>query len=466
MDMNSNVLNRRRKGILLMVALLASVVFGVSGMFVLNHFSAAAKQMKQVRAEAVAESYSLAIEKALDNALMATRSLAVMVYQGNGQVPDFKRLANFLIPLYEGVYALSLAPGGVIKYIEPLDKNLVMRDHHLAMGTSAEDLRTYLDAKLPQVKFRGPFKLVQGPIGAIGILPVFLDPQEGVGTFWGFTVVTLVLPDALRAANLDAMTAQGYEFELGAPDAETGEPRIIERSPGFGMGEANCRAVELSSTQWQLCISPGADERLSVSHYFQILLVTLSSLGAGCLVYSLMALCFQRAELQRQALFDPLTALPNRRLLFDRIQQARARAVRQGRPFAVAVIDLDGFKRVNDEQGHASGDAVLITTARRLSGLVRQMDTAARLGGDEFVVLLAEVAGREECEAAFLRIVTALREPIALATGTAQVRASIGVVISEADRDDDGDSLIQRADAAMYLAKQKGKDRVQFADEA
>ncbi|KTT49380.1 hypothetical protein SB11R_12160 [Pseudomonas oryzihabitans] len=208
------------------------------------------------------------------------------------------------------------------------------------------------------------------------------------------------------------------------------------------------------------------DERLPVARYFQILLVVLSSLGVGCLVYSLMALRFQRAELQRQALFDPLTALPNRRLLFDRIQQARARAVRQGTSFAVAVIDLDGFKRVNDEQGHASGDAVLITTARRLSGLVRQMDTAGRLGGDEFVVLLAQVAGREECEAAFLRIVTALREPIELATGTAQVRASIGVVISEADRDDDGDSLIQRADAAMYLAKQKGKDRVQFADEA
>jgi len=165
-----------------------------------------------------------------------------------------------------------------------------------------------------------------------------------------------------------------------------------------------------------------------------------------------------QSKLEQMAFYDALTGLPNRRMLSDRLQQAMAFAQRNERLLAVCYLDLDGFKPVNDNWGHAAGDRLLVEAARRLLTCVRGGDTVSRLGGDEFVVLLGNLAHLDECEAALERLRHALGAPFPLPEGEAVLSASIGVTLFPLDSSD-VDTLIRHADQAMYVSKQAGRNR-------
>ena len=165
-----------------------------------------------------------------------------------------------------------------------------------------------------------------------------------------------------------------------------------------------------------------------------------------------------------QATHDPLTGVPNRLLFMDRLQQAIERSRRTNALFTLCYIDIDGFKPVNDLHGHAAGDALLRAIAARLVDSLRRSDTVARLGGDEFVLLMADPDTGDQALAAAERLGRRLAEPYLLqvpelASGlSVQIGASIGVAhFPEDGRTDDG--LMKAADAAMYAAKQAGKNR-------
>jgi diguanylate cyclase (GGDEF)-like protein len=162
-------------------------------------------------------------------------------------------------------------------------------------------------------------------------------------------------------------------------------------------------------------------------------------------------------QFTRDALHDPLTKLPNRTLLLDRLGLALSRAGRLGSLVAVLFLDLDGFKAVNDSLGHAAGDELLIQVAERVRGCLRPADTVARLGGDEFGILLEEVSDATEVHAVADRILDALRVPMTVQGKELVTGASIGVVLG-ASEEGAGD-LLRRADLAMYVAKAGGKDR-------
>ena len=166
----------------------------------------------------------------------------------------------------------------------------------------------------------------------------------------------------------------------------------------------------------------------------------------------------------QEALSDPLTGLPNRSLLVDRLNQAIDRARRGGNRVAVLFIDLDRFKHVNDSLGHAVGDDLLCVAANRIRDAVRDADTTARLGGDEFVVVLDDLSERDAAYAA-QRILERLRQPVELGGRTIYVGASVGIALA-GDPDDDAETLIRHADIAMYRAKAAGKDRYVLFEES
>jgi diguanylate cyclase (GGDEF)-like protein/PAS domain S-box-containing protein len=163
-------------------------------------------------------------------------------------------------------------------------------------------------------------------------------------------------------------------------------------------------------------------------------------------------------KLARMAHYDLLTQLPNRNLLGDRLQQAMAHADRNGRIVGVAFVDLDGFKSINDQFGHAVGDQVLMHMARRLKSALREGDTLARLGGDEFVAVLGDLQSIDELRPLIQRLQFQAAEPVALGHLTLRVTASIGVTSYPADASD-AEQLLRHADQAMYLAKQTGKNQ-------
>jgi diguanylate cyclase (GGDEF)-like protein/PAS domain S-box-containing protein len=164
-----------------------------------------------------------------------------------------------------------------------------------------------------------------------------------------------------------------------------------------------------------------------------------------------------------QAGHDPLTGLPNRSLLADRLEQAISNSQRQDKLLVVGLLDLDGFKEVNDLYGHDLGDQLLKEVAQRFLNQVRGGDTVARLGGDEFVLLLSDVDDIDDMEVALDRILIDVARPYQIDDRQLQISASIGVTVYPLN-DADPESLLRHADQAMYQAKQAGRNRYSIFD--
>jgi diguanylate cyclase (GGDEF)-like protein len=159
--------------------------------------------------------------------------------------------------------------------------------------------------------------------------------------------------------------------------------------------------------------------------------------------------------------FDELTGLPNRTLFLDRLEQVMIHAHRNLARFALMFLDLDDFKEINDSYGHLAGDEVLREVARHLERCVRESDTVARLGGDEFMIILSDLKHRDEPGVVARKLLEAFGRPIHLKEFSCQVGVSIGVSIYPDDATE-AEELIAHADAAMYQAKQEGKNNYRY----
>src|SRR5436190_23809035 len=165
-------------------------------------------------------------------------------------------------------------------------------------------------------------------------------------------------------------------------------------------------------------------------------------------------------QLRHLASHDALTGLPNRVLLDDRLAQAVAHAERDGHIFAVAMFDLDRFKIVNDSFGHRAGDELIKEVAHRIAGIARSTDTVGRLGGDEFLFIMDRLAKSEDAEQIARRAVAALQLPIRLGGIDIHTSSSIGIAVFPTDANS-VETLLANADAAMYCAKQRGRNNIQ-----
>jgi diguanylate cyclase (GGDEF)-like protein/PAS domain S-box-containing protein len=171
-----------------------------------------------------------------------------------------------------------------------------------------------------------------------------------------------------------------------------------------------------------------------------------------------------QSQLEHIAHFDALTGLPNRVLLADRLQHGMTQALRRGEPLAVAFLDLDGFKAVNDQHGHGIGDQLLIALAARMKMALRDGDTLARLGGDEFVAVLVDLEQRTDSVPLITRLLAAAAHPVHIGDLCLQVSASAGVTLYPQAQEVDADQLMRQADQAMYQAKLAGKNRYHLFD--
>ncbi len=196
------------------------------------------------------------------------------------------------------------------------------------------------------------------------------------------------------------------------------------------------------------------------------LIENILKLYVGSLSAELVRFSAEECELDLRhiAYYDPLTKLPNRLLITDRIQRAIKSQNGEKDIVAICMMDLDGFKEVNDTQGHEAGDQVLIDVARRIESLIRPHDTVARLGGDEFVLVLSHMESPEDVGRILMKILSLLSKPYAYKDQSIDsISASVGVALYPDDNVDD-DTLLRHADQAMYKAKENGKNQFYFFD--
>lgn len=185
--------------------------------------------------------------------------------------------------------------------------------------------------------------------------------------------------------------------------------------------------------------------------------------GAVACTLDISELKQAQSALAVQATHDPLTGLPNRRLLLDRLSSALAGLGERPGTVAVLFLDLDRFKLVNDLLGHDAGDELLEVVGRRVRHAIRADDTAARFGGDEFVVLLERIPSRSAATSVAQTLIASIAEPIVLQGTEMGVTASVGIALS-ASPGDDPDALLRDADAAMYQAKRAGQAQFRYFD--
>lgn len=286
----------------------------------------------------------------------------------------------------------------------------------------------------------------------VGVSGVFSLGMAGTGYFWLLLTAAFVAVFVSLAAGMAAlaaaaalMAAAGYGFVSGALVL----PIDLDRHTVSASGWAYFIAV-LTVVPMVVLYAFGGMQR----HLLQ-LLDTLQAQRSQ--------LAEQHEAMQRLAMHDPLTGLPQAHVARDRLEVALRAAQRRFGRVGYLFIDLDGFKAVNDGHGHEAGDGVLREVAQRLSTAVRGEDTVARIGGDEFALIVGHVVDEVDTLQIASQIRQALAEPVRLDGHSFEVGASIGIAIYP-DHAQDADGLRRQADAAMYRAKQAGGRRAAMAD--
>ncbi len=259
-------------------------------------------------------------------------------------------------------------------------------------------------------------------------------------------------------------------------EASAGLPPLLGCSPEYLAGLRLCDVVDgedaaaLEQALTRLGSVPGARERVVVrmiklvtqTAWVELRLIRDSHDGGVLIAGRDITEAKQREdELTRAAAHDTLTGVPNRALLAERIEQVLAHARRSGGGFAVAVLDLDGFKRINDSLGHAVGDALLKQAAGRIKLQLRGDDTVGRIGGDEFALVLPGIASPEQVDGIARRLVESMQVPFLVAGQTLFASMSMGFALHPAHAVD-AEALMRCADMALYRAKDLGRNRWQM----
>ena len=273
-------------------------------------------------------------------------------------------------------------------------------------------------------------------------------------------------PAAISAHDLQGrlVLSNRHHDSFGAAVAPPAAPST---APSGAPSATPCLPPGPIESEETLCHADGS-ERTYLTVWFPMADPQGSPLAVGSIAVDITARKQAEEKIRNLAFYDPLTGLPNRRMLFDRLQQACANSARHGQYGAAFFIDLDHFKVLNDTLGHDHGDLLLQEVGRRLLACVRGEDTVARIGGDEFVVMTVGLDANEKTaatQAAVVgeKILAAVGQPVRLGEHAHSVTPSIGVSLFRG-REHTLDELIKRADVAMYQAKAAGRGTVRFFD--
>jgi diguanylate cyclase (GGDEF)-like protein len=306
---------------------------------------------------------------------------------------------------------------------------------------------------------------IQTPVYTGGAIPTTVAARRAQFAGW---VGTEVDPQVLLTEALRGYLGMSVSMQYQGDPATTGSVQHVFASPATS---GHSVSIVLNDG-WTVHITgPIAHGTILSDHDALGLLIAIVILGIllGALVFVLgtgrerarRLVALRTGELQHQALHDPLTGLPNRALVTDRVEQLLARNRRNATTGAALFVDLDNFKNVNDTLGHQAGDRLLVAVAERLASALRDADTVGRMGGDEFVVLLDGVTSDTSPELVAERLLDVMSQPFHLDGTSMPLIVGVSIGIATGDRLEPGD-LLRDADVALYQAKASGKNRYEL----
>lgn len=206
-------------------------------------------------AAAIGAEYAHAVQHNIEQALSSSYALAAMVQLNKGDVPEFETVATALRSFYPGISALQLAPDGVVTKIVPRAGNEKAIGHNL-LADPERDKEAFLARDTGKLTLAGPFPLIQGGLGAVGRLPVYLDDEQGGTRFWGFVTVLIRFPDVLNQARLPQLAERGYQYEVWRIHPDTGKKHVIADSSIGSLHDPVELALHVPNATWRLSLAP------------------------------------------------------------------------------------------------------------------------------------------------------------------------------------------------------------------
>lgn len=455
----------QKRSFILFISVLTFLTVSAIGIYWAHLSQALIEKEHDILLNQIATTQASSIERRLTLSLAATQVISQEVIQAHGDLSNFDRIAENTLSSIGGINNLQLAPDGVITKIFPLEGN------ESAIGLNILKHPVYREATLHSIKNKklmvaGPFQLVQGGIALLGRNPVFLMDQNGQETFWGFVSAMIYLDDLLQSTELYRLADQGYLFQLSRIPPESKEAIVFVEPIKAFVGSTVTAPITIPSGNWTLTI--GRNQGLDTQYITQWYLISfLIGLLSATFVYYLLRyplklqslVDIKTAELHKLAYTDPLTHLPNRRLLMDKMKEAVLNIHKSHTAFIY--FDIDNFKRINDSIGHDVGDYILCCAAERIQQNLQENDLVGRLGGDEFGVLLHNIKDKEQVKEWLNRLNETIKKAIIIKQKEHFISMSFGIVLMPEDGDNIV-SIMQNADMAMYHAKHLGKDQYCF----
>ncbi len=279
----------------LVVAIGMFLIAAVASGLLVRQSELTRERQQRAQVAAMAGDHARSVQRNIEHALSATYALAALVRQGKGEVADFEATAQEMLPFYPGAASLQLAPGGVVRRIVPLIGNEKAIGHKL-LDDPARNKEAFLARDTGKLTLAGPFNLVQGGLGAVGRLPVYLDEERPV--FWGFTTVLIRFPEVLEDARLTRMAEQGFSYALWRTHPDSGERQIIAASGAAALSDPVHQTMELPNGRWTLGVAPvkGWGDPYGIA--FKTALALLFSLLLGYLAKLLVELRLFKANLE------------------------------------------------------------------------------------------------------------------------------------------------------------------------
>jgi len=401
--------------------------------------------------------YLSAIRARLEGSFNATiylnRALSVLITAQEGISRDkFDLIAREILASSRHIRNVAVAEGYIITYVYPLAEN------RQALGLDYSQTPQQWPAVKRAIESRetvvaGPVELVQGGMGLINRTPIFkssFSDRPDSGDYWGIASIVINMESVFDEAGLGEASS-GYRVAIRGRDGLGSQGKVFWGDAALFENDPERLEVTFPNGTWELAAVPsGGWEQLESED--------LWILGSGSVIALLLAalttISYRNTQrMKHHALHDPLTRLPNRLLFSERVGQALAHAQRNSTKVAIAVLDLNKFKPVNDRYGHLAGDFVLQQVAQRIRTTLRQEDVVARAGGDEFTLLLIDIESREDITVVAGKLSGQLLQPFTWQGQELRVGVSIGFAIFPT-HGEDLTTLFQQADIAMYEAKQ------------
>ncbi|MBJ7552890.1 EAL domain-containing protein [Marinomonas spartinae] len=422
---------------------------------------------QKILLDSVIQDQKAILQRHLSLTFTSTQILAYNIQLNQGYMPYFNKYAKNIIDSISSISSLQLAPKGIIEKIYPPKGNEAAIGLNILKSPPYNEL-TDISIRYNKAILTSPVQLIQGGRAVIYRVPVSITNSEHENYFWGFVSAVINLNVLISNSRFSDLEQQGYQYKILY--FKTPSHPIVVAQSSEPIGKLfSTRYLSLPSGQWQLRISHSIPKNVLGEMQFRYTLaLVIPALISLFFFYMLLQptrlkrlVNEKTQELEKLAYEDPLTGLPNRRFLTDKLQHTIFKQKKKVRRSAFIYFDLDNFKRINDSIGHDIGDQVLVLVAERLLSIPHQKSHVVRLGGDEFCIYLSDVDGHHEVSQYAEQVLQIIQKPVTIYKHHFMMSTSLGIAMVP----DDGQDLIsimQHSDMALYRAKQLGKNQYAF----